>query len=381
MLRDTLFIAVNDLKRVIRARETIVWVFLMPPIFFFFIGSITGGSGMSSSPDRKDPIAMWVDPTSGFLVDQLEVRLKDQNYETVRVDSLPQLERYGLGIRVPASFTDSVLAGVATPLEFRNPASGLNQRYHAIRVQRAVYTVVADLAVLRASGTTPAPEDFVRLNAMPRALTLDVKPAGELKQHPGGYQHAIPGIMVMFTLMVMATSGSVLVVIERKEGLLRRLASTPISRLSIVLGKWGGKWLVGLVQIAFAMLAGTLLFRMNWGPQLGAVVGVMLVYAALMAVFGMILGSLARSEGQAIGIGVASANVLAALGGCWWPIEITPPWMQKLQLFLPTGWAMDAMHKLVSFGDGPASVAPHVVGMFLGTIVMMGVARRVFRFD
>jgi hypothetical protein len=24
--------------------------------------------------------------------------------------------------------------------------------------------------------------------------------------------------------------------------------------------------------------------------------------------------------------------ILAALGGCWWPIEITPPWMQSLSL-------------------------------------------------
>jgi len=30
--------------------------------------------------------------------------------------------------------------------------------------------------------------------------------------------------------------------------------------------------------------------------------------------------------------------------------------MQKLQLVLPTGWAMDALHKLISFGYGPGSV-------------------------
>jgi ABC-type multidrug transport system permease subunit len=187
--------------------------------------------------------------------------------------------------------------------------------------------------------------------------------------------------MVMFTLMVMATSGAILLLIERQQGLLRRLAYTPISRLAIVLGKWGGKWFLGLVQIAFAMIAGTLLFRMNWGPDLAAVIAVMLVYGALMAAIGIILGSLARSEGQAIGIGVIAANVLAALGGCWWPIEITPAWMQKLQLFLPTGWAMDALHKLISFGAGPTSVIPHLVGMLLGSIILIAVGTRVFRFD
>lgn len=34
------------------------------------------------------------------------------------------------------------------------------------------------------------------------------------------------------------------------------------------------------------------------------------------------------------------ADLLAAWGGCWWPIEITPEWLQKFAMFLPTGWTM-----------------------------------------
>jgi ABC-type multidrug transport system permease subunit len=187
--------------------------------------------------------------------------------------------------------------------------------------------------------------------------------------------------MVMFTLLVMATSGAVLLVIERRQGLLRRLASAPLDRRSIVLGKWAGRLVVGLVQIGFAMLAGTVLFGMDWGPDLPFVFLVMLVYAALMASIGLLLGSVARSEGQAVAVGVISANVLGALGGCWWPIEITPAWMQKLAMFLPTGWAMNALHKLVAFGAGPGSIVPHVVGMTIAAVLVLAATARLFRFD
>jgi ABC-type multidrug transport system permease subunit len=163
--------------------------------------------------------------------------------------------------------------------------------------------------------------------------------------------------------------------------LLRRLAYTPIRRLAVVLGKWGGKYALGIVQIAFAMLAGTLLFQMDWGPHLGVIILVMLVYGAMMAALGMLLGSLARTEGVAVAIGVISANVLGALGGCWWPIEITPAWMQKLQLFLPTGWAMHALHKLISFGYGLESVLVHVFGMLIVAVVLVGFSLRMFRFE
>ena len=40
--------------------------------------------------------------------------------------------------------------------------------------------------------------------------------------------------------------------------------------------------------------------------------------------------------------------------------KITPLWAQKLALFLPTGWAMDALHKLVNFGAPRTAVIPHL---------------------
>jgi ABC-type multidrug transport system permease subunit len=104
------------------------------------------------------------------------------------------------------------------------------------------------------------------------------------------------------------------------------------------------------------------------------------MYAALMASIGMLLGTLARTEGQAVAIGVIAANVLGALGGCWWPIEVAAPWMQTLQLFLPTGWAMHALHALVSFGAPPLRVVPHVAVMLVTTIVLLSITTRRFRY-
>jgi ABC-type multidrug transport system permease subunit len=187
--------------------------------------------------------------------------------------------------------------------------------------------------------------------------------------------------MVMFTLLVLLTSGAILLVIERRQGLLRRLASTPIPRSAVVAGKCGGKLALGLVQIAFAMLAGTLLFGMNWGERLPMVLLVLFAYATLTAALGVLLGSVARTEGQAVGLGVLGANVLAALGGCWWPIEITPQWMQTFSRFLPTGAAMDALHRLVNFGLPASSAALHVAGLLIAALAVGWLAVRAFRFQ
>ena len=44
--------------------------------------------------------------------------------------------------------------------------------------------------------------------------------------------------------------------------------------------------------------------------------------------------------------------LLAALGGCWWPLEIAPPLIKTIALCTPTGWAWQAWHQLISFGNG-----------------------------
>jgi ABC-type multidrug transport system permease subunit len=276
-----------------------------------------------------------------------------------------------------------VLAGSQVTLTTELRAEGLDASFDDIRVKRAAYTLLADIIAASGEGDTSfvlTPAALERVDALPRTVSIDVRSAGARRRVPSGFEQAVPGIMVMFTLLVMGTSGAILLVIERRQGLLKRLAYTPISRSSVVAGKWVGKLALGVVQIVFAMLTGTLLFGMHWGANLWAVVIVMAVYGALMASVGLFLGTVARTEGQAAAIGVISANVLGALGGCWWPIEVAAPWMQKLQLFLPTGWAMDALHKLVSFGAAPAAALPHVAIMLVATLVLLGVSSRLFRY-
>ena len=144
---------------------------------------------------------------------------------------------------------------------------------------------------------------------------------------------------------------------------------------------WAGRLALATVQVTVALAFGTWLFRMDWGPDFAMVLVVLAAWAAFCASAALLLGSVARTEAQAAGLGVLLSNVLAALGGCWWPIEITPDWMQALQKFLPTGWTMDALHKLISFGAGPVSVLPNVLVLLLASLAVTALAVNRFRYE
>jgi len=378
MLRDAFYIARMDAGYLLSRRETMVWTFAMPIVFFYFIGSIIGNN---SGATPADPIAVSAPAEAGFLADQLALRLTADDYHVIRTHSPAEWASYSRRLEIPAGFSDSVLSGHPMNVRFTRVGGDLDTSFDQVRIARAVYSLLADMSTVRAAGKTATPEELTKLAAAPRKLTLDVHSAGKRVVPPSGYEQAVPGIMVMFTMIVLFTSGAVTLVIERRSGILRRLASSPMPRGAVVLGKWGARMTVGGLQIAFAMLTGRILFHVHWGPNLAVVVLILLAYGALAAALAMLLGNFGGTEGQVIGLGVILSNVMAGLGGCWWPIEITPPWAQKAALFLPTGLTMNALHKLVNFGAPPASVAPHLAVLTIAAAIALYVLSRTFRFQ
>jgi ABC-type multidrug transport system permease subunit len=369
----------------LRQRETLLWTFVMPVVFFYFIGTVTGGFGAATAGGGV-PLAVQAPANGGIVVEQLVARLEQQGYAVVRPATPEELETYDRRLIVPevtthATVTDSVLAGNQLQVSFERRGDDLAATLDEVRLNRAIYTVVADLATITATGGELTPAAFAALAAAPRRVTLSVRAAGERLEAPSGFAQAVPGSMVMFTMIILLTSGAIMLVVERQQGLLRRLASAPISRASLVLSKWLARLSLALVQLAFAMVLGSVLFRVDWGQSVPMVFAVLVAWAGLNASLALLLGNLARTIGQTVGIGVLVSLVLAALGGCWWPIEITPPWMQSLALVLPTGWTMDALHKLVNFGFAPGTAVPHVAALAAAALAAGWGAAKVFRYQ
>ena len=128
MLRDALFLIQHDLFFLLRRRETLLWTFVMPVIFFYFIGSISGGFGRANDPD---PIAVAAPPDAGFLKDELIKRLEQRNFRVI-----PQQDFFR-ELRIPASFTASVLAGKPVKVEFIRHGANANSDYDQTRISRA----------------------------------------------------------------------------------------------------------------------------------------------------------------------------------------------------------------------------------------------------
>jgi ABC-2 type transport system permease protein len=176
----------------------------------------------------------------------------------------------------------------------------------------------------------------------------------------GGFSHSSPAMALMFVLLNGLMASSVLVT-ERRERTLARLFTAPLRRSEIIAANVGWRFIVGMGQFWILILVGALAFGVDWGDTALGLLLLTVVYVAAVASLSVLIGSLSRTSRQAESFSLVLSLTMCALGGLWWPLEITPRAYQAVGHAVPTGWAMDAMHNLLSRGYGLAGIAPQVL--------------------
>ena len=176
-----------------------------------------------------------------------------------------------------------------------------------------------------------------------------------------------PGFSVTFMLLGMLFGVSLGLLDERDWGTYDRVRSLPVPVRNIVIGKLASRFLVGVAQMIVLFAVGLALFRISLGPQPWAlllpIVGIVFAGTSL----GLIVAAIAPSRDAVVPLGSVLIVTMAAIGGCWWPIELEPRWMRSVAQAFPTTWAMEAFNDLMIRGRrAPAAYAPTSVLIAFG---------------
>jgi ABC-2 type transport system permease protein len=284
---------------------------------------------------------------------------------------------------IPADFTSRILGGEPGRVKFLQRASSAesDSALVELRVLRALIAMNGHL--LEAAGPDTNAPDWTEARlrsvmASPNPVRLESRFAGR-KPVPSGFNFSLPGNLVMYVMMNLLIFGGTTMAAERRNGVLRRLMVCPIRRLELVMGKIYGLVLLGLVQILFFLVLGKFAFHVNLGANLPAVLLVLMVFAWVAASLGVLVGSLTSAPDRVAGLCVLASLLMAALGGCWWPLEIVPPALRTVALFLPTGWALEGLHQVISFGNGFEAVLEPVAVLLAFGVAANLLAARYFR--
>lgn len=193
----------------------------------------------------------------------------------------------------------------------------------------------------------------------------------------GGYtylQFLTPGVLAQSVLFVAIFYG-ITVVWERDVGILSKLLSTPSPRSSIIVGKALAASVRGIFQ-AIMIFALALIIGVNLRFDILDVLGVfvvIIVFAMCFSALSMVLASFLKTRDRMMGIGQAITMPLFFASDAIYPISLMPAWLQKVSLFNPLSYVVDAVRAMILTGNySKLPLDAAVLGGF--TLLFLGVA-------
>jgi ABC-2 type transport system permease protein len=170
--------------------------------------------------------------------------------------------------------------------------------------------------------------------------------------------------------MMTILGGMAALIVERQQWTLQRLAVMPVSRRTLLAGKILARFCLGLLQFLVVFVVGVLL-GMNFGQDPLTLVLLVIAYTLSMTALSFAIGSGIKNATQASGLSLLLTLTLAPLGGAWWPMDISPKFMQIIGHVSPVAWAMDGFTALTYEGA-------HLVDVWVPLAVLLGMTLLAF---
>ena len=355
-------VARNDLRLMFRDRGTVFWSFVGPFLFVLFFGFLFRDNGAAD----KTIVHIENQDTSAALAHAMSVLLKDE--DLVVKDAVGNPDSIaGFVLIIPAGSADTLAAGKMPHLVLKTSETDPTPREQTLRAV-LIRSLMASFL-----GLTPAD---VRGDLDEAAIRQRVKfePTVRLETktlpHAGptlGFQHTIPAYLVMFLLMTLMTSSAEILIAERRAGQLQRAQVSSLGSREILFGKFLSRFSFAWLQIIVMIGMGLAVFGVKMGAHPEALFAALVAFALCATGLGLLFATLFSHSDKAGGVGSLLVMAMAALGGCWWPLEIVPAWMRKIAFFLPTGWGYDALNRVMALNATLPQIATHLA-------VLLGIA-------
>jgi ABC-2 type transport system permease protein len=170
-------------------------------------------------------------------------------------------------------------------------------------------------------------------------------------------------------------------VAERKTRTLQRLATTNMSRAEVLGGHALAMGALVLAQQVILAAAGQWVFGVDFLREPLGLGLVMLALALWVACLGLLVGVLAREEQQVIMVALIAMFIFSAMGGAWFPLEVTGPTFAAVGHVFPSAWAMDGFQNLLVRGLGASSALLPAAVMLAYAAAFLGLAVWRFRLE
>ena len=195
---------------------------------------------------------------------------------------------------------------------------------------------------------------------------------------PNSVQHNVPA-WSLFAIFFIIVPLSINIVKEKGQGTQIRLITNPVPYWILIAGKTATYLLICMIQFLLMVAVGIYIFPYLDLPVLdvsGKMILMLIValFSGLAAIgFGILLGTVAKTQEQSAPFGATSVVILAAIGGVWVPVFAMPKVMQYVSHISPMNWGLNAFYDVLLRNGNFIDILPEIIFLllfFITTIII-----------
>lgn len=398
----TLDIAMKDILQVLKDRKSVFFLVLLPLVFTLFFGFVFSPSTISEddgdgyhflviAPENEKAVEFILDvldnldSVSAERGDPVNIQAREAEVADGSIDAI---------LVVPEGYSESLMDA---PMDLEIIMDPESAGYHGIETVVRLLTGRLNTAALAAEtsveflygleeeqGNADGAEeywlafDLAIQGWQEPSVSLEVTSTRGDSGVPSGFAQSSPGMIVQFAVFGLI-SAAMLLVLERKNHALDRMLSTPTTRAQIILGHILGMFAVIMVQELVLITIGEFLFGVDYSNSLPGTLLMAACLAMWAASLGLAISAFSETEDQVLVYSLLAMFIFSALGGAWFPLDITGKTFSAVGHLLPTAWAMDGFQNIIIRGLGVQSVLLPVAILLGYAVLFFGLA--VWRFN
>ena len=196
---------------------------------------------------------------------------------------------------------------------------------------------------------------------------------------PNSVQHNVPA-WTLFAIFFIVIPLSINIVKEKTQGTFVRLRTNPVPNAIVLAGKTVAYLIICMIQFYMMVAVAIFLFPHLGLPSLNVeghllMMSVVALFAGFAAIgFGILLGTIAKTQEQSAPFGATSVIILAAIGGVWVPVFAMSKTMQIIAESSPMNWGLNAFYDVLLRNGSLLDILPEISLLFLFFIITTTIA-------
>jgi ABC-2 type transport system permease protein len=343
-----------------RSRGTVFWSLLFPVMLIFLFGAIFSGIGEGKYSLHVQDLDN-TDMSQGFI-DLLNstgvLNIKNVTTDDVITEYIKQHNIKNL-IVIPQGYKNDLMRS------YVDTSVTVNLTYYFDPTEQQTNQVLRSVISSVLQGLNMQISQGRTVVAMQEESTIT--------EQFGFIDFFIPG-MIGFTIMQQSIYGS----IERntkyrKDGILRKLLTTPITRSEWILAKMLFMLFLAFLSTSVAIGVGVLAFGINVNINL-LTIGIIIATSFLFSGVGMIIGRFVKEEETADMAAGAISFPMMFLAGTFFAVESMPAFLQLIARALPLFYVNEGLRNaMIYMNQSEALTNAGIVLIFAAIFFIAGV--------